>query len=250
MLTCCLKNEAVRLRLSICSSSYVVYRPTIFTYIHKFNQLHSSINNNNQILGASIEEKLGTIDYKKAETHSLVDNGYWAEAHWPFPGSKPIHIAIELGRDDIVRFLLSKGARIDSPCGEGWRPLHLAAFNPSPATVDLLLQKKAYPHAVTDFTRSRTPLDLARHRSQLQTLARITPAESDQLLVQELLHAAMASVPKRPQENWKQMKIIVGKGPYDKIEILRAAAVAMELTGKGPTSATYASNPRHGSMGR
>ena len=201
-------------------------------------------------LGASIEERLGTTDYKKAETHSLVDNGYWAEAHWPFPGSKPLHLAIEFGRDDIALFLLGKGAKVDSPCGEGWRPLHLAAFNASPATVDLLLQRNAYPHAVTDFARSRTPLDLARQRSQSQTLARITPAEADQRRVQELLHAAMASIPKRPQENWKQMKVIAGKGPDDKIETLRAAAVAMELTGKGPTSARHASIPRHGCLGQ
>ena len=201
-------------------------------------------------LGASIEEKLGTTDYKKAETHYLVDNGYWAEAHWPFPGSKPVNLAIEFGRDDIVRFLLSKGAKVDSACNEGWRPLHLAAFNASPATVDLLLQRNAYPHAVTDFTRSRTPLDLARHRSQLQTLARITPAESDQQHVQELLHVAMASVPKRPQEHWKQMQVIAGKGPDEKIETLRAAAVAMDLTGKGPTLTRHASIPRHGSLGR
>ena len=103
-------------------------------------------------LGASIEEKLGTTDYKKAETHSLVDSGYWAEAHWPFPGSMPLHLAIEFGRGDVVRFLLSKGIRVDSACGEGWRPLHLAAFNASPATVGMLLQMNAYPHAVTDFT--------------------------------------------------------------------------------------------------
>lgn len=192
-------------------------------------------------LGASIEAKLGSTEYKKAETHSLVDSGYWAEAHWPFPGSKPLHLAVEFGHDDITRFLLFRGAKADSACGEGWRPLHLAAFNASPVTVDMLLQRNAYPHAVTDMARSRTPLDLARYRSQSQTLPGITPSEADRLRVQELLHAAMASVPKRTEDHWKQMKVIAGKGPDDKSENLRAAAVAMEVTGKGPVLARHAS---------
>lgn len=184
-------------------------------------------------LGASIEERLGTTDYRKSETHSLVENGYWAEAHWPFPGSKPLHIAIEFGRDEIARFLLSKGAKVDSACGEGWRPLHLAAFSASRATVEMLLQSNAYPHAITALARSRTPLDLVRHRSQLQSLPGIAPSEADRLRVQECLHAAMASVPKRSQEQWKQMKVIAGKGPDEKSENLRAVAIAMEVTGKG-----------------
>ena len=31
-------------------------------------------------LGASIEEKMGSTEYKKVDTHFLVDSGYWAEA--------------------------------------------------------------------------------------------------------------------------------------------------------------------------
>lgn len=202
-------------------------------------------------LGASIEEKTGSTEYKKAETHSLVDSGYWAEAHWPFPGSKPLHLAVEFGYDDIARFLLRKGAKVDSACGEGWRPLHLAAFYASPVTVDLLLQRNASPHSVTDMARGRTPLEVARHRSQSQTLpGSISPSEKDRVRVQELLHAAMASVPKRPQDHWKQMKVIVGKGPDEKGENLRAAVVAMEVTGKGPTLGRHASIPRHGALGQ
>ena len=60
----------------------------------------------------------------------------------------------------------------------------------------------------------------------------------------------MASVPKRPQENWKQIKVIAGNGPDDESETLRAATVAMELTGKGPKLARHASTPRHGSLAR
>ncbi|MCJ1453737.1 hypothetical protein MMC28_004086 [Mycoblastus sanguinarius] len=179
-------------------------------------------------LGASIEERLGTTDYKKDQTHSLVETGYWAEARWPFPGSKPLHLAVEFSRDDIARYLLSRGAKVDSMCGEGWRPLHLAAFNASPAMVEQLLQMGAYPHAATDIAKSRTPLDVARFRSA----DHIT--EDDRMRVQELLHAAMISVPKKGQEQWKNMKIITGKGPEEKREYLRAAGVAVDVIGKGP----------------
>ncbi|KAF6227757.1 hypothetical protein HO173_011975 [Letharia columbiana] len=171
-------------------------------------------------LGASIEEKMGSTEYNKVDTHFLVD---------------------KFDHDDIARFLLSKGAKVDSACGRGWRPLHLAALNASPATVDMLLQRNAYPLAVTDLARSRTPLGLARHRSQSKTLSGIVPSEADRLRVQELLHAAMASVPKRSQDHWKQMKIIAGKGPDDKTENLRAAAAAMKITGKGLALARHAS---------
>lgn len=105
----------------------------------------------------------------------------------------------------------------------------------------MLLQRNAYPLAVTHLARSRTPLGLARHRSQSKTLSGIVPSEADRLRVQELLHAAMASVPKRSQDHWKQMKIIAGKGPNYKTENLRAAAAAMKITGKGPALARHAS---------
>ena len=40
--------------------------------------------------GASIEEKLGSTSIKKNQTHKTVEDGYWAEARWPYPGSRPL----------------------------------------------------------------------------------------------------------------------------------------------------------------
>lgn len=60
----------------------------------------------------------------------------------------------------------------------------------------------------------------------------------------------MTSVRKHPQEHWKQMKVIAGKGPDEKSENLGAATVAMEVTGKVPTLARYASSQTRGNSGR
>ena len=51
----------------------------------------------------SIQEKLSPPEHKRAETRSLVENGYRAEAPWLFPRSKPPHLAIESGHDDNAR---------------------------------------------------------------------------------------------------------------------------------------------------
>lgn len=186
--------------------------------------------------GASVDDRLSQTDLKKSETHTFVESGYWAEARWPFQGSKSIHLAIEFNRDDIARFLLSQGAKVDSACGEGWRPLHLAAFTCSVPMVEYLLSLGAYPHAVTDTLRQRTPLDIIRYRSQTSFSANppgLPPAtEADKLRIQELLNNAMAATPKKANEVWrKQMKILAGKGPEDKSENLRAASVAGDVVG-------------------
>lgn len=184
--------------------------------------------------GASLEDRLSTTDLKKSDTHSFVGSGYWAEARWPFPGSKPLHLAIEYRRDDIARFLISRGAKPDSTCGEGWRPLHHAAFNNSPAMVEHLLSVGAYPHAVTDTMHQRTPLDIARYKPPLPPsmpgVGDTAATEEDRQKVDDMLFAAMVTTPKKPQEVWrKQMKILSGKGPEEKAELLRAADVSGEV---------------------
>ena len=54
------------------------------------------------------------------------------------------------------------------------------------------------------------------------------------LWCQEILHDAMATVPKRGQEQYyKSMKILSGKGPEKKNEYLKAATVAMDVIKRG-----------------
>lgn len=63
--------------------------------------------------GAPIEGKLGKSSVTRNETHNMVANRQWAEARWPYPDSRPVHLAIEYGRDDIAQLLLNKGAKIE-----------------------------------------------------------------------------------------------------------------------------------------
>ncbi|KAL8935901.1 MAG: hypothetical protein Q9216_005200 [Gyalolechia sp. 2 TL-2023] len=63
--------------------------------------------------GANIEEKLGSSSIKKDQTHKIVEEGYWAEARWPYPGSRALHLACEYGHEPIANLLISKGAKIE-----------------------------------------------------------------------------------------------------------------------------------------
>ena len=190
--------------------------------------------------GASIEDRLSPTNLKQSQTLSYIEDGHWAEARWPFPGSKPLHLAIEFGHDDIARYLIDHGAKIDSTCSEGWRPLHLAAFTSSLPMVEHLLATGAYPHAVTDTLRQRTPLDISKFRSRaaplpINTARPITTPpsnEADAARVWWLLNEAMASTPKKANEIWKkQIKVFAGKGPEEKWECLKAACVAENVVG-------------------
>ena len=63
--------------------------------------------------GAPIEGKLGKASVNRKETHNMVANGQWAEARWPYPDSRPMHLAIEYGRNEIAQLLLNKGIKIE-----------------------------------------------------------------------------------------------------------------------------------------
>ncbi|KAL9128495.1 MAG: hypothetical protein Q9217_002845 [Psora testacea] len=190
-------------------------------------------------LGASIEERTVHTGLSASSINKLVQDGYGAEARFPFTGSKPLHLAIEYERDDIARFLIKCGAKVNSTCGEGWRPLHLAAFNLSAAMVDVLLQAGAYPHAVTDLGRNKTALDICRSRPS-QSAEPHFPAKSedDKKAVESILLAASLKSPRTRQEQWRALKILKGKGPEDKSETLRAANLAKDLVEKGAGGTT------------
>ena len=179
--------------------------------------------------GVSIEEKLGTSSINKSQTHATVESGYWAEARWPYPGGRPLHLSLEYGREEVTRFLIDKGAMTDATCSEGWTPIHYAAFYGSAASVELLLQKQAYPHAITD--QGRTPLQLAVLRSQVGIP--IVP-EQQSVKVQQLLSEAMSQVGFRRRPVLKQMLSFKGKAVEDKIENLKSVANAMDLVARRP----------------
>ena len=108
--------------------------------------------------GANVDEKLGSSSIKTDQTHKLVEDGYWAEARWPYPGSRPLHLACEYGHYEIAKYILSKGAKSEATCSQGWQPLHLAAYVGSSALVEMLLMSGVYPHAATNEGRTAQEL--------------------------------------------------------------------------------------------
>lgn len=73
----------------------------------------------------------------------------------------PLHIACYIGRPEIAKLLLEKGAKPDEPDKAGWAPIHWACLNGHDKCVDILLE-----HDI-DLTRkvgNLLPFDLCRLR--------------------------------------------------------------------------------------
>ncbi|XP_029473099.1 myotrophin isoform X1 [Rhinatrema bivittatum] len=60
-------------------------------------------------------------------------------------GRKPLHYAADCGQDEILEFLLSKGANINAPDKHGITPLLSACYEGHARCVKLLLSKCAGP---------------------------------------------------------------------------------------------------------
>ena len=184
---------------------------------------------------AKIEEKLGSSTVKKDQTHKMVEDGHWAEARWPYPGSRPLHLACEYGHYQIASNLISKGAKMEAPCSEGWRPLHHAAFNGSSALVELLLNANCYPWAETE--EGNIPQTL-----QFRTAGSpITQEEKEK--VRLLLQAAMDRTTKQPVAKGFKVGLKKGGTVEEKHKLIRAATFSMEMAGKSPKQSTQPHRP-------
>ena len=173
--------------------------------------------------GASLEEKLSDTDFKKEHTHYAVENGYWAEARLPYVSSRPLHIASEFGHNDIARFLISSGAKIEATCSEGWRPLHHASFAANPETVELLIGMNAHVHAKTN--ADETALTLLYHRSRDEV------SEVDRQRVQKLLGDAMSMKQKQVMDGLRGVLKFKAKTGRDKEGALKAVKLASSVLG-------------------
>ncbi|KAI9697471.1 MAG: Ankyrin repeat domain-containing protein 44 [Bogoriella megaspora] len=116
--------------------------------------LVSQILSNNDV---SVESKIGSPSVKQS-TAALVEQGYVIEAHFPYAGSRPLHLAAEFGHTETAMHLIQCGAKVDVPCSSGWRPLHHAAFTCNAALTSSLLAAGASATARTN--QNKTPLDL------------------------------------------------------------------------------------------
>ena len=164
--------------------------------------------------GAKIEEKIDSTSYKKAQAAPFLENGYWAEARWPHPESRPLHLSTEFEWEDITRLLIEEGAKVDPECSEDWRPLHHAAFNGAVSSVELLLKSGAYGHAIN--SDGATPLAIG-----FRTSGRLIP-DADKIRVQELLQSAMHTTPNRKGDVLKTLgRTVKSKTVDEKNEALK-----------------------------
>ncbi|MCJ1383478.1 Ankyrin repeat domain-containing protein 44 [Xylographa soralifera] len=184
-----------------------------------------------------IEEKLGSPTVKKDQTHRMIEDGYLAEARWPYPGSRPLHLACEYGHYQIASNLISRGAKLEASCSEGWRPLHHAAFNGSSDLVDLLINANCYPWAETE--EGKTPQAL-----QFRTAGSpISQEEKDK--VRMLLQAAMDRTTKQPETKGFKVGLKKGRTVEEKHKLIRAATFSMEMAAKSPKQSTQTHRPHH-----
>ena len=180
--------------------------------------------------GSHVEEKLGTCSIKTAQTHKMVEDGYWAEARCPYPGSRPLHLACEFEHWDIASNLVAqRGADIHSKCSESWTPLHHAAFNGSSAMVLYLVNSGANVHAQT--TEGKTPLELGFR------LGGVPIPEAEKHSASQILKEATERTPKK--HAIKMPSLRRGKTVEDKNNVVRAATTSMAMMANKPP------NPRH-----
>jgi len=59
-------------------------------------------------------------------------------------------VASHFGQAAMVRFLLRSGAAVDSSTNAGYTPLHQAAQQGHTLVINLLLESKAKPNAITN----------------------------------------------------------------------------------------------------
>ena len=145
--------------------------------------------------GANIEEKLGSSSIKKDQTYKIVEDGYWAEARWPYPGSRPLHLACEYGHYEVAKHIISKGAKREATCSQGWQPLHHAAYIGSSALVGMLLVSGVYPHATTNEGKTAQELEFCTGGAPI--------LEEEKERIRNLLKEAMGRVRKQKTKSFK-----------------------------------------------
>lgn len=177
--------------------------------------------------GANIEEKLGSSSIKKDQTHKMVEEGYWAEARWPYPGSRPLHLACEYGHYHIASHLISQGAKMEATCSEGWQPLHHATYIGSPTLVGMLLESGAYPHATTNEGKKAYGLPFCT--------SGISILEEDKDRIRTMLKEAMDRT--RKQKNFK-VPMKRGATVEEKNKLVRAVTFSMSHVSKSQMEGT------------
>ena len=168
--------------------------------------------------GANIEGRLSSPSIKKDRTHKYIEDGYWAEARWPYEGSRPMHLACEFKHYHIAQYLISKGTKLETTCNEGWQPLHHATFVGSSALVEMLLAYNVYPHAATNEGRTAETMGFCT--------SGVPIPEDEKETIRQMLREAMSRVKKQKQNFKAALKR--GSTVDEKNSAIRAVTFSME----------------------
>jgi WD40 repeat protein len=93
---------------------------------------------------------------------------YASQVHAAPDATTPLHQAVDEGRSDIVRLLLSQGADVNGRDSDGSTPLHLAASRNNEELVKVLIDKGADVNARDN--NGRTPLHLAARNNNKELI--------------------------------------------------------------------------------
>ncbi|XP_055308870.1 ankyrin repeat, PH and SEC7 domain containing protein secG-like [Sitodiplosis mosellana] len=129
----------------------------------------------------------------------------------------PLQFASQSGADDIVKFLIRKGADVTHKNKDGYTPIHTAAENGHNSTIALLIEKSADKVSVNVNDKSVldvTPLHLAAQNGFLQVVV---------LLLQN-----KAIVDAKEKHNWTALHFAAINGFKDIVDILIKAGASVD----------------------
>ncbi|KAL8978025.1 MAG: hypothetical protein Q9205_006297 [Flavoplaca limonia] len=134
-----------------------------------------------EVKRGSNTSSISQLNWFQISIHDLIDMPMGEESSWHpwytnddiflpehLEVATPLHIAASVGDARTVKFLLEKGADIDTTDGELRTPLHLVAATDNSIMTELLLDSKANVHAVDK--RLKTPCMVAALSGQLGPL--------------------------------------------------------------------------------
>ena len=125
---------------------------------------------------AEIHEAAGAGDLARVKT--IVETDPRSVTTRDPYGMTPLHWAVAAAHEDMVQFLLGKGANVDAVNGEGFTSLHLAAKSGNKPIAEVLIVAGADVNA-TNNVQHVSPLNRAAHNGKLEVVKLLVEKGAD-----------------------------------------------------------------------
>lgn len=112
-----------------------------------------------------------------AQVHALLTQEPLALETLDADGQPPLHVAIQESQFEIAKYLLSRGASVETPGYHKWRALHIASSLGNLEMVNLFLAHSADVHART--STLQTPLHKSASSGSVAVLKRLVAAGAE-----------------------------------------------------------------------